>query len=147
MTASAHALELLKVAAAAADSKAGEDLVAIDVSNPLPLADIFLIVTGRSERNVVAIAGEIEDKLIEAGYKPLRREGRAEGRWVLVDFGDLVVHVFHEEERVYYSLERLWKDCPVIPIDLASARAIDDSADTASSGADDESVVEIDAAE
>lgn len=147
MTASAHALELLKVAAAAADSKAGEDLVAIDVSNPLPLADIFLIVTGRSERNVVAIAGEIEDKLIEAGYKPLRREGRAEGRWVLVDFGDLVVHVFHEEERVYYSLERLWKDCPVIPIDLASARAIDDSSDTAPSAADDESIVEIDAAE
>jgi ribosome-associated protein len=151
MTASAHALELLKVAAAAADSKAGEDLVAIDVSNPLPLADIFLIVTGRSERNVVAIAGEIEDKLIEAGYKPLRREGRAEGRWVLVDFGDLVVHVFHEEERVYYSLERLWKDCPVIPIDLASARAIDDlsddASDTASAGADDETTVEIDAAD
>jgi ribosome-associated protein len=147
MTASAHALELLKVAAAAADSKAGEDLVAIDVSNPLPLADIFLLATGRSERNVVAIAGEIEDKLIEAGYKPLRREGRAEGRWVLVDFGDLVVHVFHEEERVYYSLERLWKDCPVIPIDLASARAIDDSADAAPSAAGNESVVEIDAAE
>jgi ribosome-associated protein len=118
MTASAHALELLQVAAAAADSKAGEDLVAIDVSEPLPLADIFLIVTGRSERNVVAIAGEIEDKLIEAGHKPLRREGRAEGRWILVDFGDLVVHVFHEEERVYYGLERLWKDCPVIPIEL-----------------------------
>jgi ribosome-associated protein len=118
MTASAHALELLKVAVAAADSKAGEDIVAIDVSNPLPLADIFLIVTGRSERNVVAIAGEIEDKLIEAGYKPLRREGRAAGRWVLVDFGDLVVHVFHEEEREYYALERLWKDCPIIPIEL-----------------------------
>ncbi|GAA3865899.1 ribosome silencing factor [Leifsonia kafniensis] len=118
MTASAHALELLQVAAAAADSKAGEDLVAIDVSEPLPLADIFLIVTGRSERNVVAIAGEIEDKLIEAGHKPLRREGRAEGRWILVDFGDLVVHVFHEEERVYYGLERLWKDCPVVPIEL-----------------------------
>ena len=159
MTASAHALELLKVAAAAADSKAGEDLVAIDVSNPLPLADIFLIVTGRSERNVVAIAGEIEDKLIEAGYKPLRREGRAEGRWILVDFGDLVVHVFHEEERVYYSLERLWKDCPVIPIDQASARAIDESdesdtsdetsadsaAETSVDGADVESTVEIDA--
>jgi len=148
MTASAHALELLKVAAAAADSKAGEDLVAIDVSNPLPLADIFLIVTGRSERNVVAIAGEIEDKLIEAGYKPLRREGRAEGRWILVDFGDLVVHVFHEEERVYYSLERLWKDCPVIPIDQASARAIDESdesADTSVDASDVESTVEIDA--
>jgi ribosome-associated protein len=118
MTASTHALELLKVAAAAADSKAGEDLVALDVSNPLPLADVFLIVTGRSERNVVAIAGEIEDKLIEAGTKPLRREGRAEGRWILIDFGDLVVHVFHEEERMYYALERLWKDCPVIPVEL-----------------------------
>ena len=123
MTASAHALELLKVAAAAADSKAGEDLVAIDVSNPLPLTDIFLIVTGRSERNVVAIAGEIEDKMIEAGFKPLRREGRAEGRWILVDFGDLVVHVFHDEEREYYSLERLWKDCPVVPIELPSHKA------------------------
>ncbi|MFC6355532.1 ribosome silencing factor [Luethyella okanaganae] len=118
MTASAHAIELLKVAALAADSKAGEDLVALDVTQPLPLADIFLLVTGRSERNVVAIAGEIEEKLIEAGQKTLRREGRAEGRWVLLDFGDLVVHVFHEEERMYYQLERLWKDCPVIPIEL-----------------------------
>jgi ribosome-associated protein len=125
MTASAHALELLKVAAAAADSKAGEDLVALDVSNPLPLADIFLIVTGRSERNVVAIAGEIEDKLIEAGSKPLRREGRADGRWVLIDFGDLVVHVFHEEERMYYALERLWRDCPVIPLQLPTREAQD----------------------
>jgi ribosome-associated protein len=125
MTASAHALELLTIAATAADSKAGEDLVALDVSNPLPLADVFLLVTGRSERNVVAIAGEIEDKLIEAGYKPLRREGRAEGRWILIDFGDLVVHVFHEEERVYYGLERLWKDCPVIPIDLPARKAQD----------------------
>lgn len=121
MTATAHSRELLKVAVAAAESKTGEDLVALDVSNPLPLADIFLIVTGRSERNVIAIAGEIEDKLIEAGHKPLRREGRAAGRWVLVDFGDLVVHVFHEEEREYYALERLWKDCPVIPLELASA--------------------------
>ncbi|MCU1419206.1 MAG: Ribosomal silencing factor RsfS [Mycetocola sp.] len=125
MTASAHALELLKVAAAAADSKAGEDLVALDVSNPLPLADIFLIVTGRSERNVVAIAGEIEDKLIEAGSKPLRREGRADGRWVLIDFGDLVVHVFHEEERMYYALERLWRDCPVIPLQLPTRETQD----------------------
>jgi ribosome-associated protein len=125
MTASAHALELLNLAAIAADSKAGEDLVALDVSNPLPLADVFLLVTGRSERNVVAIAGEIEDKLIEAGHKPLRREGRAEGRWILIDFGDLVVHVFHEEERVYYGLERLWKDCPVIPIELPARKVQD----------------------
>lgn len=118
MAASERARELLRVAAVAADSKQGEDLVALDVSGPLPLTDVFLLVTGRNERNVTAIAGEIEDKLIEVGAKPLRREGRAEGRWVLLDFGDLVVHVFHEEDRMYYSLERLWKDCPVIPLDL-----------------------------
>ena len=118
MTATDHARELLQIAANAADSKQAEDLVALDVSGPLPLTDIFLLATGRNERNVVAIAGEIEDQLIEAGHKPLRREGRAEGRWILLDFGDLVVHVFHEEDRMYYSLERLWKDCPVIPIDV-----------------------------
>ena len=118
MTATDHARELLQIAATAADSKQGVDLVALDVSGPLPLTDIFLLVTGRNERNVVAIASEIEDQLIANGSKPLRREGRAEGRWILLDFGDLVVHVFHEEDRMYYSLERLWKDCPVIPIDL-----------------------------
>jgi ribosome-associated protein len=118
VTATEHARQLLAIAAAAADSKQGADLVALDVSGPLPLTDVFLLVTGRNERNVISIAGEIEDKLIESGAKPLRREGRSEGRWVLLDFGDLVVHVFHEEDRMYYSLERLWKDCPVIPIDL-----------------------------
>lgn len=118
MTASPHAIELLQRAAVAADSKQAEDLVALDVSGPLPLTDIFLLATGRNERNVVSIASEIEDKLLDSGSKPLRREGRAEGRWILLDFGDLIVHVFHEEDRMYYSLERLWKDCPVIPIDL-----------------------------
>ena len=68
-----------------------------------------------------AIASEIEDKLNQAGVKTLRREGRAEGRWILLDFGDLVVHVFHEEDRMYYSLERLWKDCPAVPLDLPAA--------------------------
>ena len=118
MTATDRARELLQVAALAADSKQAVDLVALDVSGPLPLTDIFLLATGRNERNVVSIASEIEDKLIEFGAKPLRREGRSEGRWVLLDFGDLVVHVFHEEDRMYYSLERLWKDCPTVPLDL-----------------------------
>ncbi|HEY5320349.1 MAG TPA: ribosome silencing factor [Galbitalea sp.] len=125
MTASQRALDLVKVAAIAADSKQGEDLVALDVSGPLPLTDVFLLVTGRNERNVVAIAGEIEDQMIEAGAKPLRREGRQEGRWILLDFGDIVVHVFHEEDRLYYSLERLWKDCPAIPIELPVARSVE----------------------
>lgn len=118
MTASDHARELVRIAAVAADSKQAEDLVALDVSGPLPLTDIFLLASGRNERNVLSIAGEVEDKLNEAGVKTLRREGRAEGRWVLLDFGDLVVHVFHEEDRMYYSLERLWKDCPTVPLDL-----------------------------
>ena len=116
MTASDNALNLLSIAAQAADDKQGEDLVALDVSGPLPLTDVFLLITGRNERNVISIASEIEDKMIEAGVKTIRREGRAEGRWVLLDFGDLVVHVFHEEDRMFYSLERLWKDCPAIPI-------------------------------
>ena len=125
MTASSRARELLQVAALAADSKQGEDLVALDVSGPLPLTDIFFLVTGRNERNVQAIAGEIEDKMLEAGAKALRREGRAEGRWILLDFGDIVAHVFHEEDRMYYSLERLWKDCPAIPLELPVAKSAD----------------------
>jgi ribosome-associated protein len=123
VTASDRALALTQVAAHAADSKQGDDLVALDVSGPLPLTDVFLIVTGRNERNVQAIASEVEDRMIEAGAKPLRREGRAEGRWILLDFGDVIVHVFHEEERLFYSLERLWKDCPVVPLQLAEQRA------------------------
>jgi len=118
VTASPHAREILQIAAAAADAKGGVDLVALDVSGPLPLTDAFLLVSGRVERNVVAIASEVEDRLNEAGVKTLRREGKGEGRWVLLDFGDLVVHVFHEEDRMYYSLERLWKDCPTLPIEL-----------------------------
>ncbi len=120
MTATDISQAMLALAADAADAKGGEDLVAIDVSGPLPLVDFFLIVTGRNERNVGAIADAIEDKLLEAGHKRLRREGRREGRWVLLDFGDLVAHIFHEEEREYYSLERLWKDCPVVPITLSN---------------------------
>lgn len=123
MTASDPARDILRIAALAADSKQAEDLVALDVSGPLPLTDVFLLATGRNERNVMSIASEVEDKLNEAGVKTLRREGRAEGRWVLLDFGDLVVHVFHEEDRMYYSLERLWKDCPTLALDLPAAHA------------------------
>ncbi len=111
-------IEMLQTAATAADKMGGDNLVALDVSEPMPLADIFFIVTGRSERNVVAVSDEIERELLEAGHKLLRREGKSGGRWVLCDFGDLVVHVFHAEDREYYSLERLWKDCPTVPFEL-----------------------------
>jgi len=130
VTATPRAIELLQIAARAADDKQADDLVALDVSGPLPLTDVFLLATGRSERNVVAIAGEIEDAMLEAGVKTLRREGRAEGRWVLLDFGDVVAHVFHDEDRQYYALERLWSDCPTIPLDVLAESA------TAPAGAD-----------
>ena len=116
MTASDQALDTLALAARAADSKGGEHLVALDVSGPLPFADVFLLVTGTSERNVIAIADEIETVLGKAGTPTRRREGHHTGRWILLDFGDLVVHVFHREERLYYGLERLWSDCPALPV-------------------------------
>ncbi|MFZ4895688.1 ribosome silencing factor [Plantibacter sp. Mn2098] len=124
MTLADTTLEIVQRAATAAESKNGDDLVALDVSGPLPFVDAFLIVTGRSERNVIAIAGEIEDQLNLAGTKTLRREGKSEGRWILLDFGEVVVHVFHEEERVYYSLERLWKDCPVLPLTTSEPQPV-----------------------
>ena len=123
MTARESTISQLQIAVKAAQDKGAEDLVALDVSEPLPFVDVFFIATGRNERNVTAVAGEIEDQLNAAGHKTLRREGRSEGRWILIDFGDLVVHVFHEEERLYYSLERLWKDCPVIPIEVPEIAA------------------------
>jgi ribosome-associated protein len=116
MTASDHAHRLLAVAARAADAKGGEDLVALDVSEPLPFADVFLLVSGTSERNVVAIADAVVESVRDSGQDVARREGRDGGRWALLDFGDLVVHVFHQEERLYYGLERLWRDCPAIPV-------------------------------
>lgn len=109
------------MASRAADDKGGSDLVALDVSSRIALTDAFLIITGTSERNVLAIADEIEERLLEAGAKPLRREGRSEGRWALLDFGEIVVHVFHEEDRMYYALERLWQDCPVIPLGVTAS--------------------------
>jgi len=107
----------LKVAAEAARDKLGEELVALDVTDPFALAEVFLIVSAKNERQAVAIAEAVEDELAKQGVKPRFREGKQTGRWVLMDFGDLVVHVMHEQEREYYSLERLWRDCPVVPTD------------------------------
>ena len=121
MTASKEALRIVQIAAQAASDKVAENLVALDVTNPMPLTDIFLIVSGRNERQVMAISDGIEDKLLESGVKLLRREGKSSGRWILLDFGFVIVHVMHEEERMYYSLERIWSDCPVLPLELVSA--------------------------
>jgi ribosome-associated protein len=111
------ALDQVQHAWQAAWAKGATHPVALDVSDRLAITDIFLIVTGRSERNTQAIADGIEDDLHLAGHKLIRREGKAEGRWVLLDFGELVVHVFQEDERTFYQLERLWRDCPVVPLE------------------------------
>lgn len=124
MTATQKAIDVANVAAQAALDKLGENLVALDVSGPMPLTDIFLLVSGRSERQVAAIADEIEDKMLEAGVKSLRREGKALARWILLDFGDLVVHVMHEEDRMFYSLERLWNDCPVVKLEANNSASL-----------------------
>ncbi len=121
MTATPKAIQIANIAAAAAADKLAENVIALDVTEPMPLTDVFLLASGRNERQVAAIADEIEFKLLEAGVKYLRREGKETGRWILLDFGDVICHIMHEEDRMYYSLERLWKDCPVVKLDAVPA--------------------------
>ncbi len=116
MTATERAVELAGVAARAASSLKADEIIALDVSEQLVLTDVFLIASGTNERQVAAIVDAVEEAMFKAGSKPIRREGKSEGRWVLLDFGDIVVHVQHAEDRVFYALERLWKDCPVVPL-------------------------------
>jgi ribosome-associated protein len=123
VAATQHAIDLALIAADAAAEKLGSDIVLIDVSDRLALTDVFVIVTGSNERQVEAIVDSVEEKLRAVGVKPLRREGRREGRWVLLDYSEIVVHIQHAEERIFYDLERLWRDCPTIPFDRPGAPA------------------------
>ena len=116
MTATDHAVELVHAAARAASDKLATDILAFDVSDQLAITDAFLLASGANDRQVKAIVDEIEDKLREIGAKPIRREGERDGRWVLIDYGEIVVHVQHSEERQFYALERLWRDCPTIDL-------------------------------
>jgi ribosome-associated protein len=111
---------LAVVAARAAADKKAEEIIALDVSERLVLTDVFLVVSGANERQVKAIVDAVDEALHKEGAKAVRKEGVSEARWVLMDYGDIVVHVQHEEDREYYALERLWKDCPVVdlPADL-----------------------------
>jgi ribosome-associated protein len=133
MTATTDAVELATLAARAAAAKLATDIVVIDVSEQLVITDCFVIASASNERQVNAIVDEVEEQLRRGGHKPVRREGGREGRWTLLDYVDVVVHVQHEDERNYYALERLWRDCPTIPVDLdalpaeAAADAEDDA--------------------
>ena len=122
MPATERSLDLARTAAAAADEKLATTIAGIDVSEQLALTDAFVIVSASSDRQVGAIVDEVEDQLRAKGAKPIRREGERDGRWVLLDFGDIVVHVQHDEEREFYELERLWKDCPEIDLGVPKRR-------------------------
>jgi ribosome-associated protein len=106
--------EFAIAAARAASSKKAQDVVVMQVRDLIVITDFFVLATGTSDRQVRTVAQEIENVLRDQGMKPVRREGQREGRWVLLDFVDFVAHVFHQEEREYYGLERLWSDAPLV---------------------------------
>jgi ribosome-associated protein len=117
VTASDRATQLVQIAAEAAAEKLAQNIIAYDVSEQLVITDAFLLCSAANDRQVSSVVDEIERRLLEdAEAKPIRREGEREGRWVLLDYADIVVHIQREEDRVYYALERLWKDCPTVPL-------------------------------
>lgn len=121
MTGIEESVAAVKLAAQAAADKRGRQIVAFDVSEQLNITDVFLLVSASNEPQVAAIVDGIEERLIKEGLKPVRREGDRENRWVLLDYLDFVVHIQHAEERSLYNLERLWKDCPQLELDLEHA--------------------------
>jgi ribosome-associated protein len=125
MSATDHAVTLVHTAARAASDKLAQHIMAFDVSDQLAITDAFVLASATNDRQVKAIVDEIEEKLRDIGERPIRREGERDGRWVLIDYGDVVVHVQHEEERQFYALERLWRDCPLIdlPADVSAGSA------------------------
>ncbi len=118
MPATEDAINLSRAAAQAAADKLATDVIAIDVSEQLVVTDVFVICSAANERQVGAIVDAVEEKLAMLGAKPLRREGQGEQHWVLLDYGDVVVHVQLLEDRVHYGIERLWKDCPMLKLEL-----------------------------
>jgi ribosome-associated protein len=117
LPATERALDMARTAAQAAADKKAQDIVLIDVADQLYITDAFVIASASNERQVTSIVDAIEEALLNLPEKakPVRREGERQGRWVLLDYIDIVVHIQHTEEREFYSLDRLWKDCPTIP--------------------------------
>jgi ribosome-associated protein len=117
-------VELALAAAQAASDKLATEILALDVSEQLVITDVFVLAAAENDRQVRAVVDAVEDRLRELGAKPVRREGVREARWVLLDFDEIVVHVQHTDDRQYYALERLWKDCPALelPASVSSGR-------------------------
>lgn len=102
--------EKLEIIQNSAENKKGINIKTLDIGELTSISDYFVIVSGNSTPQVNAIADEILDKMSEAGYEPLHKEGKSEARWIILDFEDVIVHIFHREERDFYSLERLWSE-------------------------------------
>lgn len=117
------AIEWAHLAVDACREKLATDIKLIDVSERIGITDIFVLATAQNDRQVRAVVDAVEEKLDRIDVDPLRREGEQLGRWVLLDYGDIVVHIQHAEERTYYDLERLWKDCPELPLPEEKAPA------------------------
>jgi len=119
-----ESLDLARVAGQAAADKLAHEVIGLDVSELVVITDVFLVCSGDSERQVSAIVDGVEEALLtERRRKPLRREGERDARWVLLDYGDIVVHVQHAEDRAYYALERLWRDAPVLDLQIERDRS------------------------
>jgi ribosome-associated protein len=126
VTATDRAIELVRIAAQAASDKLADDIIAFDVSEQLIITDAFVLCSAPNDRQVKSIVDEIEERLRLGGASPARREGERDGRWVLIDYDEIVVHVQHAEERAFYALERLWRDCPtiILPESVSSGRGM-----------------------
>mgnify|MGYP000875352339 FL=1 len=123
MAASEESLEWARIAARAAAELKATTVAAIDVSERLVLTEVFLVVSGSTDRQVRSLVDAVDEALLKAGVRRKRREGFNEGHWVLVDYGDLVVHVQQDEDREFYALERLWADCPSIALSVEAPQA------------------------
>jgi ribosome-associated protein len=124
--------DLVRSAANAAAEKKATDVIALRVAELLVVTDYFLLATGANDRQVASIADAMEDALRERGVKPIGREGEREAKWVLLDYGDFVLHVFQQAERDFYRLEKLWSDAPrlELPADVVNASPSTDGAPT-----------------
>ena len=127
MPALQESIDAVRVAARAANDVKAMDIVAFDVSQPIAITDIFMVATGSNERQVLAIAEEVEKQLhLQKNLDPRSREGVQEAQWVLLDYGDFVIHIMHKQARAYYDLERLWKDRPQVDLQLEHPFTLDD---------------------
>ncbi len=122
-TATPDAIAAARAAAVAIDDKKGEDIILLDLSGLLVVTDVFVVASGTSNRHVKSLVEEAEEALRGLDRRPLRREGVDHGEWVLLDYGDVVIHVFDRQTRAYYELERLWADAPHIDFKRSSSAA------------------------